>query len=176
MRAWVLAAAVAMGLATGAEAAVFGPGDDIPIFVNQVNQPDLYGSSPAEGAFTDAYNIAFNQAEPGDGSFRATLTEVVGITGLAIELILPFNLGGGPAIDHDPDPLSFLLLGGFLGGSFAFPNTVYQLRISGTASADALYAGTGLALPTPVPLALPMLGAALAGLATFKASRTYRGA
>jgi len=165
MRAWMLAAAAAIGLASEAEAAVFGPGDNILFEVSVPRRPDLYGSSPAEGAFTDTYNIVFNQDELGDGRFSATLTQVMGISDVSIALILPFTLGGGPAIDLDPDPLVFLLGGGFLAGSFAFPDTVYQLRISGTAGADAFYTGTGFASPTPVPLALPMLGAALAGLA-----------
>jgi len=172
MRTWVLAVAAVTGLVNGAEAAVFGPGGNIPFEVSVPQQPDLYGSSPVEGAFTDVYNIAFNQDEPGEGSFSATLTEVVGINNLSIELILPFTLGGGPAIDHDLDPASFLLLGGFLKGSFAFPDTVYQLRITGTASVDAFYTGTGFASPTPVPLALPMLGAALAGLGALRMRRT----
>jgi len=165
MRALMLAAVVAMGLTTGAEAAVFGPGGNVPMIVNQVNQPDLYGSSPGPGTFTDVYNMAFNQDELGDGRFSATLTQVVGISDLSIELILPFTLGGGPAIDLDPDPFVFLLGGGFLKGSFAFPDTVYQLKISGTASSGAFYTGTGFAWPTPLPAALPLLGAALAGLA-----------
>jgi hypothetical protein len=160
----VAAAMAAIGVTSGAEAAVFSPGDNIRFEVLTPQVPDLYGSEPAPGAFTDTYNLIFEQDEP-DGSFRATLTSIVGISDLTIELLLPFNLGDRPAVDRDPDPLSFLLLGGFAGGSFINPDSVYRLRISGTAAAGASYAGTGLALPTPVPLALPMLGAALAGLA-----------
>jgi len=165
MHAWVLAAAAVIGLATGAEAALFGPGDNIRFEVSTPQRPDLYGASPSEGAFTDVYNIIFNRDEPAVGRFSATLTEVVGISNVGIEVILPFTLGGGPAIDLDPDPLVFLLGGGFLAGSFAFPDTVYQLKIGGTAAPGAFYTGTGFAWPTPLPEALPLLGAALAGLA-----------
>jgi hypothetical protein len=169
----MMAAGVAMG--SGAEAAVFGPGENIVFEVETPQWPDLYGSSPAAGAFTDTYNIVFTENGPGTGSFRATLTEVIGITDIAIALIEPFNLGGDPVIDRDPDPLSFLLLGGFLGGSFAFSNTVYKLQISGTAAAGASYMGTGLPLLTPVPAAFPMLAVALAGLAAAGARRAAQG-
>jgi hypothetical protein len=174
-RGMLVAAAMVLGVTSEAEAAVFGPGENVPIVVNQVNQPDLYGSSPIEGAFTDIYFVAFNRDEPAVGSFRTTLTEVVGITDITIEFIEPLRLGGNPVIDRDPDILSFLLLGGFIGGDLGGEDP-YVLKISGTAANGAFYTGTGLALQTPVPLALPMLGAALAGLASVGVTQAHRGA